>query len=482
MRKLTLPTVTAGLVAVLLVWPLLGWFALYTQFETASGEKGDLTLLADHPELTWSSEQITLRLFPVPRLELTNSTLSLRQLPEPLTVDLATWRARWYSPWAFQWLPDRLVVHQGSGIQPAELDQLPETDWAWQLTPLLRTADLWLKDLPAVEIESLALTLFDAEQDRFVDLRLAGELRRAGDGAMILQSITDLSGDGWVDHGFLRAHGRWRPESDSAQPLRIDNADLHLEFASTTQPFGNYQWSLEADTLTLTEQQQSAEADFLSWGVGQSAGTDNARHQETGHRTAINHWRWSADDPLWRAESIQHASALAPHDPTVDDIRWFMEADQWRLGGDEQVGRTQITWELNLNDDTLNRVRAQMIQAGGNAPTLGQWHGDYAELTLTVNSRLHDHQLSGFASVNSDMTNGILRIDDAELTEQREQDDTLWLYLDAIASADGLSVSELSGSLDGNPRARSDSVAEWVDCYDTWSPLFSAILMDCATQ
>lgn len=485
MPHISLRTATITLVALLLLWPVLGWFSLYSQFEQlTSDEESSLpgSMLEQTSGLSLSAPELRLGLVPIPRVEMTNAQLSLDGLEESIDIASATWRARWYSPWIFRWQPDRLLIHQGSTLQPADLATEKTWDDAWQLLGHLNAADYLLANHNAIEFERLNVTLFDAEVDRFVDLTVSGDLRRAGDGALVLQSITDMAGDGWIDHGFFRLHGRWQPTEDLEAEIQISDLDAHLEFASDTLEYGFYQWTVEAEDMNVDPVQRAISADFLLLGTGNQDGTPDAPHLEIGERTAINHLRWQEDDPLWRAESVQHASALNPHDDTISDIRWLIDADQWRLSGDDQVGRTQLTWELNLTDELLHRVRAQVIQSGGRAHSLREWSGDYAEVTISTVSQSHDQLLTGFAEVNSDIDAGTLSFVDAEFTEQRDEQDTLWLYMDADVSPQGLTLSDVSGSLSGDPQTRQATLAEWVDCYDTWSPLLSAIITDCASE
>ena len=464
----------------LFLWPLVGWISLYAQYEHALQQDRVLPerVLNQHPDLTLSPGELQLQLIPLPSIRMTGVELSVEGLDESVRVQDATWRGQWYSAWLFHWVPDRFILHRASLIQDMDLSQELELTDAWDLLELMHQPEDLLSHLNAVDIQALSLTLVDPASENFVDVQISGELRRLANGDLALQSISDLSGDGWIDHGFVRLHGRWQPQPQG-EPVRFSNLDTHLEFATSTRPYGFYQWSAEAEDLTVDGESRRISADQLILGQGRSEGTSDAPDEEHGERTRLLNLSWQADDPLWRAESVQRAAALAPHSADVQDIRWLLDSDHWRTGGSDQVGRTRLTWELNLRDDTLDQISLEAVQGGGYAQSLNEWRADYAELTLSVYGNGPTRSLSGWGAVNSDTGSGTIRLDNAEFTEQRGESDTIWLYLDAEAGPGGLYLNDVTGSLRGEPVEHEASLTEWLDCYDAATTLLIAIVTYC---
>ncbi|MEX1058581.1 MAG: hypothetical protein WED11_12675, partial [Natronospirillum sp.] len=84
-----------------------------------------------------------------------------------------------------------------------------------------------------------------------------------------------------------------------------------------------------------------------------------------------------------------------------------------------------------------------------------------------------------WAAVNSQPAERRLSMTDVELTELRDVNDILWLYGNANFQADTLTLTDISGTLQSQPTQRSDTWAAWIDCYDAWSPLLTAIITHC---
>ena len=462
-----------------IVWPLVGWLALYSQYERQTAADISLpTPVLEGTEFRLETGQTHLRLFPIPAIEMYNARIHVDGLDEPLRLAHATWRSRWYSPWVFQWLPERFIIRQGQLLQNAPLNDPELQKNVWSTIRLFHKSRALLGDFQALEIERFDITLFDPDTEHVVDLGLAGELRQTI-GGLELQSITDISGDGWVDHGFMRLHGRWTPAEDLDAPVLLQSVDAHLEFASLTRDFGLYQWSAEAENLRFNPAEETIRADYLVLGTGRSDGADTASHGEYGERTAINQLVWRSDDPLWRAANVQRAVAMQPHSETVSDVRWLLDSEQWRTGGNDQVGRTQLTWELNLHAQPLDQVRVQMIQAGGRAPSLDRWEGDNAEVTISAFSDQLTQSMTGWARASSDIGARTLAITDGEFTESRQEGDTLWLFGDLRIDREGMTLSDMSGTLRGESVERRESLATWLDCWSDWSPLLIAVITQC---
>ncbi len=462
-----------------IVWPLIGWLALYSQYERQTAAEMSLpTPVFEETAIRLETGRTHLRLFPIPAIELYNARVHVDGLDEPLRLAHATWRARWYSPWVFYWLPERFIIRQGQLLQDAPLADINLQDSIRDGSRYFHKSGAILGEFQALEIERFDLTLFDPDTEYVVDLALAGELRRTV-GGVELQSITDISGDGWVDHGFLRLHGRWTPAEDLQAPVLLQSLDAHLEFASLNRAFGLYQWSAEAENLRFNPDTESIRADYLVLGTGRSDGGDSADYREYGERTAINRLVWRGDDTYWQAEDLQRAVALQPHSERVSDVRWLLDSEQWRTGGSNQVGRTQLTWELNLRAQPLDQVRAQIIQAGGRASSLDRWEGDNAEVTISAISDQLTQSMTGWASVTSDLETGQLLITDGEFTESRQAGDTLWLFGDLLVDDDTLTLNDMSGTLRGEPVYRQAGLETWLDCWGDWSPLLIAVITQC---
>ncbi|MCH8550516.1 MAG: hypothetical protein LAT62_01185 [Natronospirillum sp.] len=469
--------ITIALVVV--VWPLIGWLALYSQYERQTAADRFLTTFTiEGKDVQLEPGRTHLRFFPVPAIELYNARLHVEGLSEPVRLAHATWRSRWYSPWVFQWLPERFIVRNGQLLQDASLAGPESLDELWPLVRHFHQARDVLGDFQALEVEELSITLFDPDTENVLDLRVAGELRRTM-GGVELQSITDLSGDGWVDHGFLRLHGRWTPAEQFAAPLLLQSVDAHLEFTSLTREYGLYQWSADAENLRFNPEGGTIRADYLVLGTGRSDGTELAEAAEYGERTAINSLVWRDDETNWRADNVQRAVALQPHHSNIRDVRWLLDSDQWRTGGSDQVGRTQLTWEMNLAGQPVNQVRAQMIQAGGRAPSLDRWEADSAEVTLSVLSADMTQSMTGWGSVSSDVGAAELSITGGEFSEQRQEGDTLWLYGDFEITPQGMTLSDMSGTLRGSSTERQSSLEEWVSCWGDWSPFLIVVVTQC---
>ncbi|TGG91073.1 hypothetical protein E4656_16900 [Natronospirillum operosum] len=462
-----------------IVWPLIGWLALYSQYDRL--KVTDLVLPSNaigDSEIRLEPGLTHLRLFPIPAIEMYQANLHVEGLHEPIQLNHATWRARWYSPWTFYWFPERFIVHQGEVILDTDLEQEVAQDDIWALIRFFHKSRDLLIGFQALQIDRLDILLFDPLSEQVVDLTLSGELKKTL-GGVELQSFADITGDGWVEHGYLRLNGRWTPAEDLNAPLLMQSLDTHLEISSTTRDYGFYRWSAEAENLRFNPDGETIRADYLVLGSGYSEGTPAAPDQEFGQRTAINELIWRSDTPMWRADSVQHAAAQQPHHEQIRDIRWLLDSERWRIGSSSQTGRTELTWEVNLAGDAPEQIRMQAIQASGRAPSLNRWEGDNAEVTVSLISPQVTQSMTGWASIDSDISQRTLSITGAEFSEQRRQGDTIWLYGDILATPDGIALNDMTGTLRDTPIQVGQSLAEWLDCWGDWSPLLIAVITQC---
>lgn len=496
--------ITMGLLLLVLVvtWPLTGAIALYQQYARTVGEDTAALnrWLHDVPYRITAGDS-ELQLLPVPRIHLHNIIVQLPDHPEPIEVASATISAHWYSPWVYHWRPNSLHIEQGTWLAEAsfpepgtwqDMNDAPNlagtktlNEQSWAIADTLTHATILPADLNALTLNQLVITLYDPASEQVLDLTYSGTLRRTRQNGYELQGQADLSGNSWLDRGFWTLAGRWTPTSADNQ-LLLHSLDSELQFSASSHEYGEFQWQVEAENVRINSQQQTLSAEYLILGQGQQAGQARAPNQEAGFRVALQSLQWRADEPFWRAQHIQAAAAERPHDPHIADIRWLMEGEHWRTSGTEQVGRTQLTWEINFQEQTLEQVQLQMAQGGGLAPQLTHWQADNAEITLIARSHAHQHRLTGWAAVDSNLATQSVQLTGAELTEQRHdgdssnESDAVWLYADAEAQPGSLTLSDVSGTLQGSPSARSDGWQAWLDCYDTWTPLLAAVITHCA--
>lgn len=450
----------------LVLWPAAGWFYLHGSGERIA-HNADTTLqhlLAQHSDWQLTTSQVDYQPGLIPAVSLRNTELSIPGLDEPLQIGSARLTGRWYSLWLFSWLPDRVVVQQAQWMQSVSDQTHAELSHGWSIAKALPRLQAPFVHLRAIDIQQLDITLFDPKTATLVDAILSAEIRRKRGQEYQLQSIVDLRGDGWVDHGFAEVQMEWGLRRNDL-PVRVINLEATLEVHSSTRAYGIYRWDAQADQLYLNPESKRFEARDLAYGQARSLGRDDALPIETGQRWALMQAQGTPNENRWQAATVRRAIVEQPRSAWVEDLQWIQQYDNWNTRAVSTTGRTEISWQARLNHPELRQVLVQLNQQQSDGNTLDRWQAAPANVAIDITGQQTNHVLRGRADVLSDLAERTLHLTRLEMSEQAGND-TYWLYGHLLLDSNGLSFDDLIGperGLDANPYRPPEF---WADCYD----------------
>ncbi|WLD58937.1 hypothetical protein NFC81_03895 [Salinispirillum sp. LH 10-3-1] len=480
--------VIVALVA-LILWPAAGWVFLYSTADRmahqATAALHDLVI--QHSDWQLTTTQVGYRLGIVPAVQLHNASLHIPGLDDPLQISNASLTGRWYSLWLFSWLPDRVVIHHGQWIQSASEQTAVDLTQAWAIAEALPRLQAPFVRLRAIDIQQLDVTLYDPDTATLVDATVSAELSRVRGQEYQLQSIADLRGDGWVDHGFAELHVEWGLRRDDL-PVRLISLDANLEVHSSSREYGIYRWEAQAAQLYVNPTTQHFEARDLAYSEARSFGREESLPLETGVRWAlINAEGTWAKVPVanaesrWRAATVRRAQVERPRSEWVEDLQWIQQYDQWNTRAPGTTGRTEISWQARLNHPELRQILVQLNQQQSSDNTLDRWRAEPANIAIDVTGQQTNHVLRGRADALSDLDNRTLHLNRLELSEQAGID-TYWLYGHLLLDDNQLSFDDLIGSERGTTANPYQSLRFWADCYDQHASSVVLSLMDCSAS
>ncbi|MFY0665322.1 MAG: hypothetical protein JXQ97_11905 [Natronospirillum sp.] len=480
--------VIVALVA-LILWPAAGWVFLYSTADRVAhnAEAAINDLVTQHSNWQLTTTQVNYQLGIIPAVQLHNASLHIPNLDEPLQISSATLTGRWYSLWLFSWLPDRVVIHHSQWIQSASEYTTADLTHAWAITEALPRLQAPFVRLRAIDIQQLDVTLYDPDTATLVDATVSAELSRVRGQEYQLQSIADLRGDGWVDHGFAELQMEWGLRRDDL-PVRLISLDASLEVHSSSREFGIYRWEAQAEQLYMNPGTQHFEARDLIFSDARSLGRDEALPLETGVRWAlINAEGTLATEPVsnaqehWRAATVRRAQVERPRSEWVEDLQWIQQYDQWNTRAPGTTGRTEISWQARLNHPELRQVLVQLNQQQSSDNTLDRWRAEPANIAIDITGVQTNHVLRGRADALSDLNNRTLHLNRLELSEQ-SGNDTYWLYGHLRLDDNRLSFDDLIGAERGTVANPYQPLRFWADCYDQHDTSAVLSLMDCSAS
>lgn len=484
-------------VVILMLWPTLGWLWLHQQGDRIAGNTAAWFSdhITQHLGTAWQSTEFVYQPGILPRLSLQNASFLLHGTSEPLSLTNATLRPRWYSPWVFQWLPQRLDIHQASLLLPVAQDsQLTEAE-LWVLLDQLPKLQPFFQTLPSLDVQQLKLTLYDPTTVDVADVTIQALLRRNKDQDYTLSLVADLQGDGWVEHGFGEIQSEWQllpaassEGSSATASINIQRLSAQLEVHSSTRTYGIYRWDTFIEQFKGNPQTRTFTAKEFATSQGATEGRDPTVPHEIGERAVWQGMTGGVNPQDWSAEILRRAHVVRPQSTWVTDLIWTLQYEQWSNTpeSNQSIGRTEVGWQATVNHPLLSRVLVQLHTPAHSdrlsaVPTLTRWQADGANVAIDIKTPQRNYVLRGQANALSDLDQHQLQLHNLALEEVAGQD-AYWLYGHLNAIPEGLSMDDLIGPERGIQANPFVDFSTWANCIDPTESVMVIQILRCAEQ